>query len=121
MIPFNYRPLGDIIMAKDEIIDYGKINDVYYRKWKSGFIEQWGIATLNNTTTGIANCSSPRKFIYPISFTDLNYLLISSWSNSIFRDNVMGCDFGYAIKDLNSFTACIDENLPERTWYACGY
>ena len=114
-------PLGNTNMAKDYIIDYGNNSNSWYRKWKSGWIEQGGIATLDNTTVGTANCSNPRLYTYSKAFKDTNYTLLSGWSESIFTANVQGRDFGYAIKTATGFVSCIDNNLPKRTWYACGY
>lgn len=61
MIPFNYNIIGvERNMAKDEIVDYGSTETGWYRKWKSGFIEQGGITTNANVT-------------FPIPMNNANY------------------------------------------------
>ena len=90
-------PLGNIDMAKDYIIDYGN----NYRKWKSGFIEQWGYTSDKNVTL-------------PISFSNTNYTIIFTYN----------CDS--VTKNLNSFyigdwNTGVDWKPNHSHWYAIGY
>lgn len=120
MIPFNYRPLGDIVMAKDEIVDYGGNSAQWYRKWKSGFIEQGGVVVLESPSSG------PYAAVNLLqNFSDTNYIVVSN----IFvpQENKGYSEEAICVpnKRINSFTLSLwstpKEHSYQASWYACGY
>ena len=60
-----FNPLGVGDMAKDYIIDYGNNSNGWYRKWKSGWLEQGGL---------ILNPSAIQT-VSIINYRDTNYFI----------------------------------------------
>ena len=103
-------PLGNIDMAKDYIIDYGNNSNGYWRKWKSGFIEQWGAITngavSNRTTVNL-----------PISFSTLNYNVQTTGNSTTIST---GESWNYiTIISISQFIS--SSRFGTFYWYACGY
>ena len=96
-------PLGNIDMAKDYIIDYGN----NYRKWKSGFIEQWGISSGN-----------PDNISLLINFSNINYIVLALPTTG--SSNTSDC---YVTnKTVSGFTLTQYAKKSEgHNWYAFGY
>ena len=105
-----FNPLGVGDMAKDYIIDYGNNSNGWYRKWKSGFIEQWGNilngAVSNRTTVSL-----------PISFSSTNYIIQTTGNSTTIST---GESWNYVtISSINQFIA--SSRFGTFYWYACGY
>ena len=117
-----FNPLGVGNMAKDYIIDYGSNSNGWYRKWKSGFIEQSG----NNIVVGGAQNNATTIISLPIDFTNENYQVLCNMTN---KGNVIYWAQGSyrcSARSINTFY--IDRYNFEGTsgdvyfnWYACGY
>ena len=48
--------------GEDAVIDSGQVGTSYYRKWESGYIEQWGIADIGGATTNNLTIEFPVEF-----------------------------------------------------------
>ena len=98
-----FNPLGVGDMAKDYIIDYSS----NHRKWKSGFIEQWGISSGN-----------PDNISLSIKFSNLNYIVLALPTTG--SSNTSDC---YVTnKSVSSFTLTQYAKKDEgHNWYAFGY
>ena len=105
------NPLGVGDMAKDYIIDYGSNSNGWYRKWKSGFIEQWGAIT-NLSTNTIQNL--------PISFSNDNYICVLER----YKDSGDTTQNALLLREKQTSyirVNCISSNNINIQWYACGY
>lgn len=100
-------------VGKVYIVEQGSVqspNDstkkIYYRRWSSGFIEQWSGEEV----------SGKKKYTYPIVFSDTNYCLIGGF----YISNVAACKL--IDRTETGFT---HDQLAYNTvlygWYACGY
>ena len=101
-----FNPIGNIDMAKDYIIDYGSNSNSWYRKWKSGWLEQGG--TNFNPT-------------FMKSFSNTNYTIIITttmgWGYvaSINAKTTNGCTF-------HQWQSASGGNFSNSLlWYACGF
>ena len=104
-----FNPMGVIDMAKDYIIDYGNNSNGWYRKWKSGFIEQWGTFNLASNTI--------QTFNLPISFTNTNYFCTSDGISSTSSSDVC---MSHISRTLSSVTGRF-ATKGIHYFYACGY
>ena len=48
--------------GEDAVIDSGQVGTSYYRKWASGYIEQWGIVDVGESTTTNLTIEFPVEF-----------------------------------------------------------
>ena len=114
-----FNPMGVGDMAKDYIIDYGNNSNGYWRKWKSGFIEQWGVCNCviyNNTTINVN---------FPIKMSDTNYY---ATSNPIDYDIGSSWVVASRISNLKTNSMIVRAGVngtggftEKGTWYVCGY
>ena len=85
-------------------------NYTWYRKYKSGWIEQGGIATESN-------------IVFPVVFSNVNYTV--NCTPSMINENVGNISICYGIKTVSSIAIQIRWNgagtTGKRCWYACGY
>lgn len=101
--------------AVDYIIDYGSNENGYWRKYKSGLIEQWSYMT---------DLLNEKIITLPILFSSINYIvLITDVAASIEGINKIGLvaqsrmvDKFTVYCDINSTT-----NGTDFMWYARGY
>ena len=98
---------------KAYIVEQGSVqssNDttkkIYYRRWSSGFIEQW-------SDEGV---SGRKTYTYSIAFSDTSYCLIGGF----YIGGVASCEF--VDRTETGFThAQSAYNTEFHGWYACGY
>ena len=113
-----FNPMGVIDMAKDYIIDYGYDGNRWYRKWKSGFIEQGGniIINLNNANEGTITFLTPfatANYIPQITVYNSN----GSWIYGFIKwDSRTQYNFTYF-----SAGSKASDTSNGSFWYACGY
>ena len=101
-------PMGNIDMAKDYIIDYTSNETQWYRKWKSGWIEQGGLCKSGTTVT----------FLIPFQTNTYNINLTNELT-----DGQSAIVWNRTTKNFNPrsyFQAQTYNNL-NQSWYACGY
>ena len=113
-----FNPMGVIDMAKDYIIDYGNNSNGWYRKWKSGFIEQGGLNLVNSYNNNIFILN------FPISFTTTNYTFVNTaiWNNNPGTEYTTEYTKNIQAQATERTTSSITTigNL-SKSWYACGY
>lgn len=113
-----FTPLGSNDMAKDYVIDYGRdltTSDsayVWYRKWKSGWIEQGGSHNSQKLDVETVNLIIPftndRYLIQLTRLGDTEKLAYTSYYISHSK-TLTSFDFSYTIGQGYAM------------WYACGY
>ena len=119
----SFFPMGNINMAKDYIIDYSNNNDKWYRKWKSGFIEQGG--KLQYITSGGSEINTTLTLLTP--FNNTNYsCFFNAYKDDINSYNPSYYMAAYQIINNKSFKIrCQGANNKQYinglSWYAIGY
>lgn len=111
----GYNPTKAVLNAlgKNYIVEQGSVQSskdstkkIYYRRWSSGFIEQWSDEEVSGRKT----------YTYVIPFSDTNYCLIGGF----YISGVASCTFvdrtetGFTHHQSAYSTAFYG-------WYACGY
>ena len=106
----SFFPMGNINMAKDYIIDYGSNSNGWYRKWKSGWIEQGGQINYVGENSTVQNL--------PINFSNIDYTIVKSlFSDSFYAGSFYMRWVQIINKTISSFTVYGGNCY----WYACGY
>ena len=105
-----FNPMGVGDMAKDYIIDYGNNSNGYWRKWKSGFIEQWGEHSALATIT------------LPISYSNTSYNIQVSRSVAGGNESTLSTynrtTSTFYIHNMWASGGTVNTTC---CWYACGY
>jgi len=101
---------GYLFTGPDAVVSSWRSTDGsrWYRKYKSGWLEQGGVASNALSLTS-------EVITFPTPFTNLNYTFLTT----IIYNNDMA--YGYAIEKSRTLSnLTIVFTLP-RSWYACGY
>lgn len=123
---------GNATIGFDPVIDYYPKTDAektaesnagtyrWWRKYRSGWIEQGGIATVDNTSAG-TELANARRTNYLLKFSDDSYYLNSSIENSRYANSFYLRDSMTFSKDVSGFNATLNTNIPKRSWEAKGW
>ena len=102
----------DYVVSAQYDIGGGTYDAGWYRKWKSGWVEQGGYVMTGNGTSQTVN------FYVPFSSTNFTLVIgmVSEWGSAIYG-KLLGINYG---ETSTSFKITVDSNTYKR-WYACGF
>ena len=98
------------INGNDYVVETGRKGTSWYRKWKSGWLEQGGIIP--------ALSDQVYTVTYMLPFKDLTYYAHNTmeWPNSGTADWRYMCCYNRTVQSFQTFT----QSITQKTWYACG-
>ena len=93
--------------GKSKVIETGTSNDIFYRVWSDGLIEQWLIVSEQNRD---------KSYTFPKPYSSENYCLVGVgfWIYKVAQQQIYKTTTGFS-------TASSVKPSATYAWYACGY
>ena len=93
--------------GKSKVIETGTSNNIFYRVWSDGLIEQWLIVSQQNNN---------KSYTFPKPYSSENYCLVGVgfWIDGVAQQHIHKSTTGFS-------TSSAVENSATYAWYACGF
>ena len=93
--------------GKSKVIETGTSNNIFYRVWSDGLIEQWLIVSEQNTN---------KSYTFPKPYSSENYCLVGVgfWIDTVAQQQIHKSTTGFS-------TSSVRQSSATYAWYACGY
>ena len=107
-------PVIEFFPTKEDILTGVADGSVWYRLYKSGWLEQGGIAQYTDTEQAIVNFAKP--------FANCNYTILMTPSQTSYNNGIAAVNLGVKVKETTRFQTFLNpSSVPKKEWSAYGY
>lgn len=107
-------PVIEFFPTKEDILTGVADGSVWYRLYKSGWLEQGGIAQYTDTEQAIVNFAKP--------FANCNYTILMTPSQTSYNNGIAAVNLGVKVKETTHFQTFLNpSSVPKKEWSAYGY
>lgn len=107
-------PVIEFFPTKEDVLTGVADGSVWYRLYKSGWLEQGGIAQYTDTEQAIVNFAKP--------FANCNYTILMTPSQTSYNNGIAAVNLGVKVKETTRFQTFLNpSSVPKKEWSAYGY